>query len=54
MHEEVPALVEQLRKFPALKALCMSNNPGLGCRGASSILSSLAGMRPPLRLHLCV
>lgn len=41
-NEEVPALAEQLRKFPALKGLGVSNNPGLGCIGASSILSSLA------------
>jgi hypothetical protein len=49
-----PTHVAVLRHYPALKMLDISNNPGLGCRGASSILSSLAGMRPPLRLHLCV
>ena len=44
---EVPALAEQLCKFPALKGLDVSNNPGLGCIGASSILSSLADADHP-------
>jgi hypothetical protein len=45
MHEEVPALVEQLRKFPELMLLGVSNNPGLGSGGAGIIVSSLAGAR---------
>jgi hypothetical protein len=41
---EVPELVEQLRKFSALKQLDVSNNPALGGGGAAALLSSLAGM----------
>ena len=40
---EVPELVEQLRKFPALKQLDVSANPGLRCTGAAVILSALSG-----------
>ncbi len=44
-NEEVPVLVEQLRKFPALRMLDVTNNPGLGSGGAGIIVSSLAGAR---------
>jgi hypothetical protein len=49
-----PTHTAVLRQYTALQMLDISNNPDLGCRGASSILSSLAGMHPPLRLRLCV
>ena len=42
--QHVPALAEQLRKFPALKRLNVSNNPRLGCVGAAAALSALSGM----------
>ena len=38
-----PALAEQLGKFPALKHLDVSANPGLRCPGASLILSAVSG-----------
>ena len=38
--EEAPALVEQLRKFHALKQLDVSRNPRLGCVGAAAVLSA--------------
>ena len=38
-----PALAEQLGKFPALKHLDVSANPGLRCPGAAVILSALSG-----------
>ena len=44
---ELSELVEQLRKFPALKQLDISANPALGGGGAAALLSSLAGM------HVC-
>jgi hypothetical protein len=44
--EEAPALVEQLSKFPALKRLDVSANPGLRCTGAAVMLSALSGMLP--------
>ena len=40
---EAPALAEQLGKFPALKQLDVSANPGLRCSGAAVILSALSG-----------
>ena len=45
--QHMPELVEQLRKFTALKQLDVSGNPALGGGGAAALLSSLAGM------HLC-
>jgi hypothetical protein len=42
-----PTHAAVLRHYTALQMLDISNNPELGCIGASSILSSLAGMRPP-------
>ena len=42
--QHVPALAEQLRKFPALKQLDVSRNPRLGCVGAAAVLSALSGM----------
>lgn len=42
-----PTHAAVLRHYTALQMLDISNNPKLGCIGASSILSSLAGMRPP-------
>ncbi len=42
--QHMPELVEQLRKFPALKQLDVSANPALGGGGAASLLLSLAGM----------
>ena len=42
--QHMPELVEQLRKFPALKQLDVSANPALGGGGAAALLSSLAGM----------
>ena len=47
--QHIPELVEQLRKFPALKQLDVSANPALGGGGAASLLSSLAGMHPRAR-----
>ena len=38
-----PALAEQLSKFPALKRLDVSANPGLGCGGAAVLFSALCG-----------
>ncbi len=38
-----PALAEQLGKFPALKHLDVSANPGLRCAGTSVILSAVSG-----------
>jgi hypothetical protein len=38
-----PALAEQLSKFPALKHLDVSANPGLRCTGAAVMLSALSG-----------
>jgi hypothetical protein len=49
-----PTHAAVLRHYTALQMLDISNNPKLGCIGASSVLSSLAGMRPPLLLLLCV
>ncbi len=43
MNEDAAALSEQLSKFPALKRLDVSANPGLRCTGASVILSALSG-----------
>ena len=39
----IPVLSEQLGKFPALKRLDVSANPGLGCGGAAVIFSALCG-----------
>ena len=49
----VPALAEQLRKFPALKQLDVSRNPRLGCVGAAAVLSALSGMLHTGALSLC-
>ncbi len=49
----VPALAEQLRKFPALKQLDVSRNPRLGCVGAAAVLSVLSGMLHTGALSLC-
>ena len=51
--EEAPALAEQLRKFPALKLLNVSNNPRLGCIGAAAVLSALSGMLHTAAFSLC-
>ncbi len=40
---QMPALVEQLSKFPALKQLDVSANPNLRSIGAAVILSALSG-----------
>ena len=50
VYEEAPALAEQLGKFPALKHLDVSANPGLRCPGASLILSAVSGKTRPLFL----
>jgi hypothetical protein len=42
--QHVPALAEQLRKFPALKQLDVSRNLRLGCVDAAAVLSALSGM----------
>jgi hypothetical protein len=42
--QHVPALAEQLGKFPALKQLDVSCNPRLGFIGAAAVLSALSGM----------
>ena len=41
--EEAPALVEQLSKFPALKQLDVSANPGLDFGSLSLIFEALSG-----------
>ena len=51
--QHVPALAEQLRKFPALKQLDVSRNPKLGCVGAAAVLSALSGMLHTGALSLC-
>ncbi len=51
--QHVPALAEQLRKFPALKRFDVSYNPRLGCVGAAAILSALSGMLHTGALLLC-
>ena len=48
--QHMPELVEQLRKFPALKQLDVSANPALGGGGAAALLSSLAGMHVGARV----
>ena len=50
--QHVPALVEQLGKFPSLKRLDVSANPGLGCGGAAAFLSALSGMPPRRQPYL--
>ena len=40
---EVPELVEQLRKFPALKRLDVSANPALDCGAVSAIVRAVSG-----------
>jgi hypothetical protein len=42
--QHVPALAEQLCKFPSLQRLDVSFNPDLGCGGTAAILSALSGM----------
>ena len=51
--QHVPALAEQLCKFPALKQLDVSSNPRLGCGGAAAVLSALSGMLRTGALSLC-
>ena len=51
--QHVPALAEQLGKFPALKQLDVSCNPRLGCVGAAAVLSALSGMLHTGALSLC-
>ena len=51
--QHVPALAEQLGKFPALKQLDVSCNPRLGCVGAAAVLSALSGMLHTGALPLC-
>ena len=41
--EEAPALAEQLSKFPALKHLDVSDNPGLDFGSLSLIFEALSG-----------
>ena len=43
MYEEAPALAEQLGKFPALKHLDVSANPGLDFGSISLIIKALSG-----------
>ena len=40
---EVPELVEQLRKFPALKQLDVSASPALDCAAVSAIVRAASG-----------
>jgi hypothetical protein len=42
--QHVPALIEQLCKFPALKQLDLTANSGMGCGGAVAIVSALSGI----------
>jgi hypothetical protein len=42
--QHVPALIEQLCKFPALKQLDLTANSGVGCGGVVAILSALSGI----------
>ncbi len=51
--QHVPALAEQLCKFPALKQLDVSSNPRLGCSGAAAVLSALSGMLRTGALSSC-
>ncbi len=51
--QNMPALAEQLGKFPALKQLNVSCNPRLGCVGAAAVLSVLSGMLHTGALLLC-
>ena len=46
--DEAPALAEQLGKFPALKQLDVSANPGLDLGSVSLIFQALSGMTRPL------
>ena len=50
MDEEAPALVEQLSKFPALKRLDVSANPGLALGSVVFIFKALSGKTRPLFL----
>ena len=43
MYEEAPALAEQLGKFPALKHLDVSVNPGLDFGFVSLVFKALSG-----------
>ncbi len=52
--EEAPALAEQLRKFPALKWLNLSLNPGLDCAFVSLIAKALSGKAVLLHRHIFV
>ncbi len=48
--DEAPALAEQLGKFPALKQLDVSANPGLDLGSVSLIFKALSGKTRPLYL----
>ena len=50
MEEEAPALAEQLSKFPALKHLDVSVNPGLALGSVVFIFKALSGKTRPLFL----
>ena len=50
MDEEAPALAEQLSKFPALKRLDVSANPGLALGSVVFIFKALSGKTRPLFL----
>ena len=52
--EEAPALAEQLRKFPALKRLNLSLNPGLDCAFVSLIAKALSGKAVLLHRHIFI
>jgi hypothetical protein len=52
--EDAPALAEQLRKFPALKWLSLSLNPGLDCAFVSLIAKALSGKAVLLHRHIFV
>ena len=52
--EEAPALVEQLRKFHALKRLNLSVNRGLDCAFVSLIAKALSGKAVLLHRHIFI
>ena len=54
MVEEAPTLVEQLRKFPALKRLDVSFNPEIDCAFVSLIVKALSGKAVLLHRHIYV
>ena len=51
---DAPGLAEQLRKFPALKQLDLSANPGLDRAAVSFFLNSLSSKAYYLKRHICV